>query len=281
MRRKRICLAFLCSFLFFSLFPVTGLAKPIRTVVIDDGQVIRVNTALGFSTILEFSSKPISAVLGDQDSFKLEYVGNSITIKPLVSHARSNLFIFTEFERFNCQVSTTPPALVDYIVRIRAKPRGYSMEFISQDGSYGEPASAAQPLRTTSLQKSSTYDGITLTLKSISRSYDLRNPRNVTLISFEISSRRKSYSFQAGSIGARQLGQYINMESIYIDGLELMPGAPPIHGKIALLAQDYRPSMPLTIVFAMPDRLKKSSVHRIEVTTINSTRSKQRDLNHR
>src|SRR5260221_731277 len=104
----------ICLLLCISV-PLDSYAKNLRQLQFNENQVAEIHTALGFSTILEFPSRPISAVLGDQDSFKLEYVGNSITIKPLVAHAKSNLFVFTEFERFNCTLRAGSSDDVDYV----------------------------------------------------------------------------------------------------------------------------------------------------------------------
>ena len=268
--RKRIPFALLCTSGFAVLCVVLispqSLARSIRTVVVDDGTVTVVNTAVGFSTILEFQSKPISAVLGDQDSFKLEYVGTSITIKPLVGHAKSNLFIFTEYERFNCQIVTVPPAQVDYIVRIHEKAKSYPL----QRGAVAPPASDTGPsLVTRMVRRSSSYGGFTLTVLSVSQERDVSSPRAVTLIDFTLSSKRASYAFQAGSVGVKQAGKFLDIESVYLDGLQLSPGAPAVRGKLALLSQDFKARSPVTLVFAVPSTKPAQASHRIEVSTTN------------
>src|SRR5690606_8679065 len=82
-------------------------------------KVSRVWTALGYSTVIELPSKPLQAVLGDQDAFKLEFVGQSVTLKPLLPGARSNLFIFTEWGRFPFLISTGAATHADFLVRVR------------------------------------------------------------------------------------------------------------------------------------------------------------------
>ena len=109
------------AFLLFGLpWQSSVQANVIRRIEADEDKVALVRTAVGFSTILEFPSKPLSAVLGDQDSFKLEYVGNSITVKPLVSGATSNLFVFTEYNRFTCTLKSGAKSDVDDILQDRA-----------------------------------------------------------------------------------------------------------------------------------------------------------------
>lgn len=84
---------------FYSATP--GLSASSRSVNLAEGETQTVKTALGFSTILKFNSKPTAVVLGDQESFKVEYVGNSLTVKPVRRAVTTNLFVFTDYESFN------------------------------------------------------------------------------------------------------------------------------------------------------------------------------------
>lgn len=237
---------------------VASTRSSVRVVEAGSETVVQVRTTLDHSTILEFPSKPISAVLGDHDSFKLEYVGNSITLKPLAPRAKSNLFVFTEYERFNCQIVTVAADQVDYIVRVRRKAD--PGRAITAEGSPG------LKLKTTAIRKSATYDGFKVTLLSLSREQNFSAPRAVTLIDFELSSRLRSYVFQPGSVGIKQAGRFIDAESIYLDRLEIGPGSGPARGKVALLGRDYEPRLPLSLVFAVPDSTGKGA-YRIEVPT--------------
>jgi hypothetical protein len=244
---SRFIQVFLSALLFLILTPFQSLAGSIRSVEADDTNVVVVKTATAFSTILEFQSKPISAVLGDQDSFKLEYVGNSITLKPLVPHAESNLFVFTEYERFNCQIVTVPRAQVDYIVRIRSKVKAYPIEEMHTRLT---PVAVRDSKRITrTLNRSASRGGIRMTVRSVSREAASSDPRSATLIDFTLSSQVAPWSFQPQAITVTQLGKAISIESLYLDGLELNPGAPAIHGKLALLAQDFDPKLPVRLVF--------------------------------
>lgn len=265
MKRPHLYWALFCAILGFCLILFSGgsLAAGVREVKVSGDAVIPIRTAPGFSTILEFPSKPISAVLGDQDAFKLEYVGNSITIKPIVERAKSNLFIFTEFERYNCKLSTVPQAEVDYIVRIKAK-----REQTPIGENPGEAGVRSQAIETISIpiRRSGTYGGFSLSLDRMTHDRRPGNPRSATVFDFTLSSTRKSYAFSPGSLGVKQSGKYLAAESIYLAGLVVAPGS-PVHGKIALLGQDYAASQPLVVVFAVP-ALKptgKTHVYRIEV----------------
>ena len=48
----------------------------------------------GFSTILEFEEAPTQVVLGDANVFQVEKLNRSIVIKPLVTYATTNMFVY-------------------------------------------------------------------------------------------------------------------------------------------------------------------------------------------
>lgn len=48
----------------------------------------------GFSSVLEFEEAPTQVVLGDQNVFQVEKLNHSLVIKPLVSGASTNLFVY-------------------------------------------------------------------------------------------------------------------------------------------------------------------------------------------
>lgn len=240
----------LLAFLVTLLFLPRAAASPIRSVEATTDRVLPIHTSVGFSTVLEFESKPISAVLGDQDLFKLEYVGNSVTIKPLASHAKTNLFVFTEYERYNYRLVTVPAGEVDYIVRIKSQSN--------------RPSNPEVGLIKRKIGRTATYRGFKVEVVSMSRERNSSSPLSVTLIDFSLSSRKDAYAFQPASLGIKQSGRFLNIENLYLDTLELIPGDRPTQGRIALLRQDLNPALPVSLVFAVPSS-KSQRAHRIEV----------------
>jgi hypothetical protein len=97
------------------LFPLSGRAK-VRTVEVKKDQIVQVRTALGVATIIQVPDRPNSLVLGDPSAFKVEYLDQAITIKPLHNNAKSNLYIYTEYRRFNVQLIATSEPSADYVV---------------------------------------------------------------------------------------------------------------------------------------------------------------------
>ena len=233
-------------------------AQNIREVRATSGTLIPVHTALGFSTILEFQSKPISAVLGDQDAFHLEYLGNSITLKPIIQGAKTNLFVYSDVARFNFSIQTARSSNIDYIVHVLSKS-------IDAPTESKLTKKLDVPLfQTIPVNRKSNLAGFTLKIPAIKLNNEKSNPRSASLIEFELSSSKKDYSFQPASIGIKQSGSFIEIESLFLEKMELKAGEPPIHGVAAILNQEWTRSKPITFIFAIQRKDKK--INRIEVT---------------
>lgn len=139
-----------------AIFTVCQIASagPARTVVVGESDVPEIRTALGLSTILELPARPTTPpILGDQDAFKIEAAGSGLAIKPLLPGAKSNLFTFTDYDRFSFRLVTVPQAQADYRVIIKKKAdQGYAIE-------------PANSLRIKTLSKKKRCGGYTLVLK--------------------------------------------------------------------------------------------------------------------
>lgn len=109
MRKIVVLLGFLIS-----SFAIAD-ARVRRVDVIGD-QIVTVRTALGIATIIQVPDRPNSVVVGDQDSFKVEYLDQAITIKPLSGGAKSNLYVYTDWKRYNVQLISGSEIVADYVV---------------------------------------------------------------------------------------------------------------------------------------------------------------------
>jgi len=96
-------------------------ASRVRTLEVDNDQIVTVHTAIGVATIIQVPDRPTSLVVGDSEAFKIEYLDQAITIKPLRSNAKSNLYIYTDWKRFNVQLVTAGETAADYIVYLKGK----------------------------------------------------------------------------------------------------------------------------------------------------------------
>ncbi len=99
----------------FLIIPSFASGK-VRTVQVKKDQIVIVKTATGIATIIQVPDRPNSIVVGNQSAFKVEYLDQAITIKPLHAGARSNLYIYTDYTRFNVQLVTNVEDAADYVV---------------------------------------------------------------------------------------------------------------------------------------------------------------------
>ncbi len=99
-----------------SLYATALASSRVKNVAVQKDQIVRVNTAVGIATIIQVPDRPNSVVVGDQDAFKVEYLDLAITIKPITPHGKSNLYIYTDYRRFNVELNSGPEASADYVV---------------------------------------------------------------------------------------------------------------------------------------------------------------------
>lgn len=182
-------------------------ASGIRTVSVSESDVASVRVSVGYSTLLQFDSRPTQAIIGDQDAFKVEYVGNALAIKPLTNSARTNLFVATQTERFNFRISSGQGFEPDYVVRVRRK----ALESIS---------AVVPSLKAIRLNRVKEERGMRVTLESVAK---LSNGAGV-ILSFQVRSKDKVRTFEPGGFEVIQAGRSLPIENIYLDRLVLGPG---------------------------------------------------------
>ena len=102
--------------LVFAFSFASNATERVRHISVANDQIITVKTAIGIATIIQVPDRPNSIVVGDQESFKVEYLDQAITIKPLHARARSNLYIYTDWRRYNVQLVTGQEPIADYVV---------------------------------------------------------------------------------------------------------------------------------------------------------------------
>ena len=103
----------------FLLLPNFAEANPARKIIVKKDEVVTVRTAIGIATIIQVQDQPTSVVLGDSGAFKVEYLNQAITIKPLHGGATSNLYIHTDYDRYSVKLVTGPQASSDYVVYLK------------------------------------------------------------------------------------------------------------------------------------------------------------------
>jgi len=83
-----------------------GMAKIARTVFLSDKKTAEVYLVPGRTTILNFPSRPLKVILGNQGLFAVEYVESDLAVSPLRASAKSNLFVYLEGRRFGFDLKT-------------------------------------------------------------------------------------------------------------------------------------------------------------------------------
>jgi len=142
----------------------------IRTVELKKDQIVTVNTALTVATIVQVPDRPLSVVVGDSEAFKVEYLDQAITIKPLSSSARSNLYIYTDYRRFDVALVTGSERSADYVVYLKPKVT---------------PPKKPEPITWIKVDRSFVADGILISVRRVAKAKD------VALIEFGLSSKQR------------------------------------------------------------------------------------------
>ena len=71
-------------------------------------------------------------------------------------------------------------------------------------------------------------------------------------IEFEINSNKRAYAFDPRAVGILQGREFVNIESLYVDSVQVSPDQVPVRGRITLKRGDLLSNLPLKLVFAVP-----------------------------
>lgn len=204
----------------------------VRKVEVKSDQIVTVRTAIGIATIIQVPDRPNSIVLGDQSAYKVEYLDQAITIKPLHGGAKSNLYIYTDYRRFNVQLVTAGEPTADYVVYLqnsREIPRSSVISW-------------------TKFRNDLKNDDLVLETIRIAKTKD-----GVLLIEFEISSQ-SNQKFRPEWIWLTQNGVTRPIHSLALSRQEMRAGE-RVQGVMQILKSDVTEFTPLRIEL----RKKKSS----------------------
>ncbi len=175
----------------------------VRKVQVQQDQIVQVRTAIGIATIIQVPERPNSLVVGDQAGFKVEYLDQAITIKPSYSGARSNLYIYTDYRRFNVQLVTTSEANADYVV------------YLENPKQVTPPSSA---IKWKNYRNHLKNDDIFIETRRLAMTKD-----GVLLLEFEISSNAKE-KFRPDWIWLTQNGKTCAIHNLAFSGEFLQKG---------------------------------------------------------
>jgi hypothetical protein len=192
----------------------------VRRVEATQDQIVTVKTALGIATIVQVPDRPNSIVVGDQAGFKVEYLDQAITIKPLRGGAKSNLYIYTDYRRYNVQLVTGAEASADYVVYLDNPT----------------PKLEKNMVHWMAVKRSTSVDGANLSVNRVARTRD-----GILLIEFRLSSREK---LDPKWIWLTQAGMTRPIQNLFLSSLEAKE---PATGTIQVLQSDVNADLPLKI----------------------------------
>ncbi len=198
----------------------------VRHVECKPDQIVTVRTALGIATILQVPDRPNSVVVGDQEKFKVEYLDQAITIKPLHAGAKSNLYVYTDYQRYNVQLVTGAEPNSDYVVYLENLKRKDSIKTIS--------------LHWIPFVRSMNNGEIVLETKRLGRAGN-----GILLIEFQIRTARKII-VRPEWIWLTQGNQTRPIQNLFISALDLNSGE-ETQSTIQVLWRDIDPTIPLRI----------------------------------
>ena len=236
----------LITLLAFSLAAMTSEANQrVRRVAVQGDQIVTVTTSLGIATIIQVPDRPNSVVVGDQDSFKVEYLDQAITIKPLSGGAKSNLYIYTDWRRFNVALISGSEAIADYVVYLdlpKVKPQITSNK--------------ESEIKWTDFKNSLKNDTLSLNIKRVGRAKD-----GILLVEFLVSSIQKE-AFKPEWLWLTQSGETRPIHNLFMSALEVTPQR-PISGVLQMREIDLNVNEPVRVEL----RRKRTSYLTIQKVT--------------
>jgi hypothetical protein len=204
---------------------ILGLATAkadVRYIEAKKDQIIAVKTAVGIATIIQVPDRPTSVVIGDQSAFKVEYLDRAITIKPLVQNARTNLYIYTDWQRYNIKLVPTDKNQADFVVYLQ--PKTIKQEAFNVRWKDFRNHLKSNELRVDVLKLGSTKHGL-------------------YLIEFDVQSLKKE-TFKPEWIWLTQNGRTIPIHKLALNELKLKPDK-KLSGLIITKKEDMSTNSPI------------------------------------
>lgn len=202
--KKKLITVLLMSLIAFS----AKAANRVRRVPVQGDQIVTVRTSIGIATIIQVPDRPNSVVCGDNDAFKVEYLDQAITIKPISSGSKSNLYIYTDWKRFNVELVSGSEAVADYVVYL--------------DNPKKDPESPVTPNKDSGI----TWTNFKNLLRNESLQLDVnklgRTKDGILLIEFLVSSKKKE-PFRPEWLWLTQGGVTKPIHNLYLSALEISP----------------------------------------------------------
>ncbi len=100
-----------------------ALASPnkVRKTTVAIDELITIKASVGIATFIQLPEVVQKSVVGDSAAFRIEFLGNEITLKPLRYGAKTNLYIITKERRYNFRLITVNQDQADYVVYVQPR----------------------------------------------------------------------------------------------------------------------------------------------------------------
>jgi len=213
-------------FCFLILFACQSFALEIKKVKYITDQIVTVNCAIGIATIIQVPDPPNSVVIGDQDAFKVEYLDKAITIKPLRSNGVTNLYIYTDWQRYNVKLVTGYQSNADYVV--------YFENYKSP------PKNSKKDLIWTPFKESLNDNGLILSILRLGKTSD-----GVLIIEFEMTANFKE-KINPEWIWITQDKVSKTIHGLFLSSLKISPDH-TVTGMMQILRKDIDTTKPLDL----------------------------------
>lgn len=213
-------------FSLFLLLPDQWAEARVRRVEVKSDQIVTVRTALGIATIVQVPDRPNSVVVGDQESFKVEYLDQAITIKPLHGSAKSNLYVYTDYQRYNVQLVTGAESVADYVVYLENPKQ--------------KTAATKSSLIWTTFRNHLKNDALSLEVRRLGRGKD-----GVLIVEFSLRGHKKE-NIKPDWIWLTQNGVTRPIHNLFLSNLEVQIGNDAL-GLIQIMRKDIEENEPLRI----------------------------------
>jgi hypothetical protein len=223
----------------------------VRKLELQSDQIAQIKTALGIATIIQVPDVPNSVVVGDSEAFKVEYLDQAITIKPLHAGAKSNLYIYTDYRRYNVQLISGAQDQANFIVYLEP-----ARSFKKNE----KPIRVTEPhmsgIRWWKFYKQLKNDELQFEFKRVGLSSN-----NVVLFEFQIKSQ-KPIEISPSSFILKQNGHLVTIHNLFLSNLKI-DSKNSVNGTIEVLKSDLK----LNSVIQFDIKRKRSSSLTIQEVT--------------
>lgn len=222
-------------------------AQRVRRVEVHADQIVTVKTSLGIATIIQVPDRPNSVVVGDQDAFKVEYLDQAITIKPLSGGSKSNLYIYTDWKRYNVELVSGTEAAADYVVYLETPKEKSIVSKVKSNISWMKFSNTLR------------NDNLALNVKRVGKTKE-----GILLVEFTVTSKTKE-TFKPEWLWLTQDEAVKPIHNLFLSALEVTPQR-SLLGVLQLIATDIDPGQSMRL------EMRRSRMSYLTITKADSWR---------